>query len=215
MSHSFGIAFEPPRIDEVAFAIAPFDAFSGRIVGAGVEAKIDGLPHKPLRNRSGLLVFFNLPPQPSYDYRVFAAKAGYFDPDNQPLSFDPAVDAPRRPIGLLRRPESDYGDASTLVRGVVCRGGVAAVGAVISIDPLEPGAPAFETRSGDRGAFALPLRLPALAPIEAVEPVPIHFTVDDGQGPRAFVRDARGGRAHRFAAPLDLDVALLPELEEI
>jgi hypothetical protein len=215
MSHSFDIAFQPPRIDRVVFAVVPFDAFTGRIVDRGVEASVDGLPDKPIRNRSGQLVFVNLPPQAAYSYRVSAANAGYFDPEGQPLSFDPAADDRRRPIALLRRPEGDYGDATTLVRGVVHRAGAPVVGAAIALDPLEAGAPPFETRSGAGGAFALPLRLPTLAPIEAVVPVEVRITVGDGVGNRLFVRDVSGGRAHRFLAPLDLADSQQPVLEEI
>ena len=103
MTHSFAIVFaEPPLTHAVRFALAPFDAFTGARVTAGIDARIDGLPDAPVRNRSGLLVFTNLPPQASYGYRVSAAKAGYFDPP--PGSFA-ANDDPHIPIAvpLLRR----------------------------------------------------------------------------------------------------------------
>jgi hypothetical protein len=214
MSHSFDIAFQPPRIDRVVFALVPYDAFSGRIVDRGVDASVDGLPDRPIRNRSGMLVFVNLPQQAAYAYRISAARAGYFDPDGQPLSFN--TDAEQTcPIPLLRRPERDFADATTLIRGVVRRAAVPVVGARIALDPLKVGAPAFETRSGAGGAFALPLRLPALAPIETPIPVEVRITVADGVGSRVFERDVTGGRAHRFLAPLDLGDAGQPTLEEI
>ena len=214
MTHSFDVAFEPPRIDRVVFAVAPFDAFTGSIV-RGAEASVEGLPDKPVRNRSGLLVFINLPPQPTYAWRLSAGRTSYFDPEGQPLTFDPAVDAMRRPVPLLRRPESDYPEGTTLVRGVVHRAGIAVSGASISLDPIEAGATAFQARSNAVGAFAVPLRLPGLAPTEEVDPVEVRINVADGLGGRLFVRLVRGGRAHRFMAPLDLADASQPALEEI
>lgn len=214
MSHSFDIAFQPPRIDRVVFALVPYDAFTGRIVTGGVEASVDGLPDKPIRNRSGMLVFVNLPSQPTYDYRISAGRAGYFDPDGQPLSFHSGDDR-KCPIPLLRRPEADFGEAATLVRGVVHRAAVPVAGARISLDPLEAGAASFETRSGAGGAFALPLRLPAIAPIETLVPVEIKITVDDGTGSRLFKREVIAGRSFRFRTPLDLGDSAQPVLEEI
>jgi hypothetical protein len=214
MSHSFDIAFQPPRIDRVVFALVPYDAFTGRAVTSGVDASVDGLPDKPIRNRSGKLVFVNLPPQPAYDYRVAAGRAGYFDPDGQPLSFN-AGDDRNCPIPLLRRPEADFGEAATLIRGVVHRAAIPVAGARISLDPLEAGAVPFETRSGAGGAFALPLRLPAIAPSETLIPVEVRITVADGTGSRLFERDVMAGRSFRFLTPLDLGDAAQPVLEEI
>jgi hypothetical protein len=102
MARRFTIAFDEewPE-DKVLVAVAPIDAFTGRIVQQNVDASIEGLPDRPIRNLSGLLVF--LKPKPSaegdeadatvtrpnqekYRIRVTAEAAGYFDPD--PVEFE-------------------------------------------------------------------------------------------------------------------------------
>ncbi|WP_010183094.1 hypothetical protein [Sphingomonas sp. PAMC 26605] len=212
MTHSFAIAFaEPPLTHAVRFALAPFDAFTGARVTAGIDARIDGLPDVPVRNRSGLLVFTNLPPQASYGYRMSAAKAGYFDP---PAGSFAANDDPRIPVAvpLLRLPTSGYPDDATLLRGMVRRGAAAIEGASVSVAFAPPvgGATPFVTRTDATGSFAAALRLPLLAPGEKDAPRGVAVTVTDAGGSRLYPGDVRAGRPHRFAAPLDLDSAAPP-----
>jgi hypothetical protein len=190
MVHRFAVAFEkdPPE-DIVNFAVAPIDALSGRIVQGNITATVSvlstatesgelRLPDKPVRNLSGLLVFINLPDYPKYRVTVSAKTAGYFDPD--PIEFTPpAPDDNSDPKNRLRldfilfpRPGFDFSDEATLVSGVLVRGEEKVQGARISVEVSSTpfgrlrnngAAKAFETRSDERGAFALAVRLPAFS----------------------------------------------------
>ena len=81
MAHNFDIHFDDQwKIDNVTLALAPIDAFTGRIIPAAVKAEIENLPDVQIRNRSGMLVFINLPVQAEYKVIVDAKKAGFFDP---------------------------------------------------------------------------------------------------------------------------------------
>jgi hypothetical protein len=219
MSHSFDIHFEPAHVDTVTFAIAPFDAFTGQIVSEGVEASVNGIPIRPIRNRSGLLVFINLPAQPQYQFSVRAAAAGYFDPPPQtftpPGANDPDwAEKRRKNLALTPLPSSHFPEATTLVRGVVVRGADAVAGATVKLEPLEGGSE-FETRTADRGAFALPLRLPPLLPGEDEAPVPITLHVKEAGDERVLTRQVSAGTSYRFADPINLADLEQPDLVEI
>lgn len=183
-----GFEIDPPE-DIVIFAVAPIDAVTGRIVRFNITASVtvEGgtvpltslqLPDKPIRNRSGLLVFVrqkNSPVYPKYRIRVKAKAAGYFDPE--PIDFIPPqpgdVFIPkvrlRVDFQLFPRPDSLFQDEATLVSGVVVRGAKSVEGARISAKVPATGIgngnafKTFETRSDERGAFVLVLRIPEFA----------------------------------------------------
>ena len=177
-----GFETDPPE-DIVNFAVAPIDALTGRIVDRNITASITvekearesgilKLPDKPIRNLSGLLVFVNLPEHPLYHVHVQARDAGYFDPD--PKDFPPSDrqetsdpgDRFRLDFPLIPRPGFPFSDEVTLISGAVVRSDDGVAGARISA--IVPGSTAgvdqtFETRSDERGAFALAVRLPDLS----------------------------------------------------
>ena len=134
MPHSFDIRFDSdPALDNVAFAVAPIDAFTGRIVASAVTAHIKDLPHHPIRNLSGMLVFVNLPTQPSYRVEVSPEKAGYFNPGEQtwPVPGDLAGTTNKRLIvPLFQQPTAGVDTEATTVAGVIVRGGQPVVDAI-------------------------------------------------------------------------------------
>ena len=227
MTHSFPIVFQPrPLLDNVTVALAPVDQFTGRPVRRGVKAWLwDAarqlkLPYRVIRNLSGHLVFVNLPAQAEYDFQVDAREAGYFGP--QTLKFTPAPqndprpanDRVRRVVWLQRRPDTAFGDGTTLVRGMVTRGAVAAGEVSISIVPPVPGDPTFVATSDDRGVFALALRLPP--PLAGEAPVPVLTTMrfEKAAAPtRELTRLLSDGRTHVFMEPVNLDGANEPIFE--
>ena len=222
--HSFPIVFdnEPrdnTRIDRVTVAVAPVDAFSGEIVRRSVTAKLkdpvtgEYLPFKPIRNLSGLLVFINLDDQPNYTIEVDAGKAGYFKPVVSVFVPPQPADADqnrRHEVPLFRRPDFAFGEATTLVRGVIKRGPDGVEDARIWADPLLAGNPPFETQSGARGAFVLALRLPKLAPNNVPGPVDVTLKFSEGADQHEFVRPIDDGRTHIFEDPIDLGVKNTP-----
>jgi hypothetical protein len=220
MTHSFPIAFEaPPKIDAVTLAVVAFDVLSGQPVTRGVEARVTGLSARPIRNRSGLLVFVNLPAQATYEVQVTAALAGYFDPEplifTPPAANDPNIGPKRRlPVALRPRPDFAFLEGTTLIRGMLVRGGAPAAGAMVWAEPLAGGASPFTTTANGQGEFALPLRLPVLAPDEpeAALDVVLHFKL--GPDERVLTRPVRNGAIHRFAAPIDLSGGAAPDFLE-
>jgi hypothetical protein len=240
MARRFAIAFEEERpVDEVLIAVAPIDALTGRIVRQNVDARIDDFPFRPIRNLSGLLVFLKpkvepddveatepLPDRTTYSIRVTAEAAGYFDPEPiefvEPLSDD--VTGPktnrRKDVPLHRLPTYPFESESTLISGVLVNGENVVQGARIwAILPagsalrngnlLKP----FETKSDRRGAFALPLRLPALEDSSA-NPVTLnlHFQRGSDGGLLKGEVDVLEGRRHVFKKPVDMAKPELPEL---
>ncbi len=241
------IGFEdnPPE-DVVTCAVAPIDALTGRIVqrkvtasvtvaGETAESETLKLPDKPIRNLSGLLVFINLPDHPKYQVHVKARAAGYFDPE--PADFTPPEpdddsdpkDRLRLDFPLFPRPDFAFTDEVTLVSGVIVRGteGVeeARILVIVPTPSIGMGNPpqpqVFETRSDERGAFALALRLPAFSENGessdgedgSDKGVPVKFRIDtkniNGEWVLALETDKgmkiTEGRRHVFKSPLDLD----------
>jgi hypothetical protein len=196
----------PARIDRVTFALAPTDGVTGAVVRSGVSASVKGLPNRPIRNSSGLLVFVNLPDRPSYEIELDAREAGYFGPDSfvwEPPSGEPSPRQRQVDRLLQPRPDFPFRDSTTLVRGVVVRGGAAVADARIWARPAPDSGP-FETRSTERGAFALALRLPPLEPFEDELPVDVEIHVEQGPDGRRLTRRLTNGRSHSFEAPIDL-----------
>jgi len=220
VTHSFDIRFEPVHVDQVTFAVAPFDAFTGRVISEGVKASVLGLPDRPIRNRSGLLVFVNLPDQPQYDFTVRGSAAGYFDPPQQSF-IPPAANDPnrfklrRRSVALMPLPDSHFPEAVTVVRGVVVRGAQPVSDASIALDSLSAAGTGFATKTTTSGAFALPLRMPALSPGQNEAPKPITLHVAEGADQRTLTRSVRAGSVYRFDAPINLSDAAEPNLVEI
>jgi hypothetical protein len=211
MSPPFVIGFdEPPRHDEVIFALEPLDAFSGRLVMGPLRARIDGLPDRPRHNLRGLLVFVNLPVQAMYDVIIEAAEAGYFDA--KLIVPRPATDArsPERRItvALFRRPTFRFAAETTLVRGSVVRDGAPVADAEVKARTVPPraGAPGFATVTDQRGVFALPLRLPKDAVGDGGPPIArFEFVFREGGSERRLERLVEDGRAYVFGLPIDLD----------
>jgi hypothetical protein len=220
MTHSFDIRFEPPHLDRVTFALAPFDAYSGRLVSEGIDASVVGLPNRPIRNRSGLLVFVNLPARPIYKVDVRASAAGYFDPPQQDVvpvaDSDPERATKRRKnVPLMPLPQSDFPEASSLLRGVVVRGGLPVDQAGIELDASAHIA-GFATKTASSGAFALPIRMKRDGMVDGDRiTAAATFKVKDNSGEMTLTHDVRSGATYRFAAPIDLANLTPIELIEI
>lgn len=208
MSGDATILFDtPPPIDRVTLAIGAVDSVTGRLVGEGVRARIDGLMDRPIVNASGMLVFVNLPDQPDYVVEVDGRRAGF--PFVERFVFtlpatgngDPAARC--RHVLLTPGPNYPFAPGTTLVRGVVTRGSAPVANASISATPAGGGA-SFATRSIATGAFALALRLPPFGTHEAEAPVPVTIAIGDGATARSLVRPLTAGRSHSFLEPIDL-----------
>ncbi|MEY9418079.1 hypothetical protein ABIF69_004521 [Bradyrhizobium japonicum] len=223
--HSFPVYFDDnPPLDRVALAVVPMDAFSGQVVTSGVNASVVGQLARPIRNLSGQLVFINLPHQETYRVTVDPSDAGYFAPPESefPDADDPEARRKRRHlVRLVRRPDFPFEGTTTLIRGVVMRGREPVEAARIWLDALiKPGKPspdgipkpaprAFETRSGDRGAFALSLTIPHVNDPRAdvdVEKGTIKRTLhlQDGDDRVDLEIEITDGKSHIFRKPIDL-----------
>lgn len=205
--HDFPPYFDDnPRIDKVTFAVVPFDSFSGRVVGSGVKASVDGLLDQPIRNLSGLLVFINLPQQDAYGVTVDASEADYFSPVHATFpSNDNPAETRRLMAPLMRLPSFPYAEATTLIRGVVQRGsGPGAVpvrNASIRAGPIMLN-PRFRTASDERGAFALPLSIRRAHAHSGTHTVTLHF--EQGNDTRTLHVEISEGKSHSFNEPIDL-----------
>jgi hypothetical protein len=223
--HSFPIYFDDdPRLDRISLAVMPMDAFSGRPVTSGVKASVVGQFARPIKNLSGQLVFINLPDGDTYRVNVDPSDAGYFAPPQSefPDPADPDAGKNRRHlVRLIRRPDFPFEGTTTLLRGVVMRGKEPVEAARIWLDALvKPGKPApdgtakpapraFETRSGDRGAFALPLTIPhlndPLADVDLVNgTIKRTLHLQDGDDRVDLEIDITDGKSHIFTKPIDL-----------
>jgi hypothetical protein len=230
MPHSFDVRFvDNPPIDHVVVAVAPVDAFTGRIISSGIEARIEGLSNHPRRNLSGMLVFVNLPSRSRYRVIVSAEKAGYFDPE--PLDFVPPDDddpefAKKRllDVPLHRLPSVAVDADATTVAGLLVRVtqptpgearepvAGARVWAELPMSAFPPGTTSpkhFETRTDKRGAFALRLRLPVDA---STAPMSIRFNFQEGADQRDFEASVNEGKFHSFEKPIDLIGTNTPQL---
>jgi len=223
--HSFPIYFDDdPKLDRVSLAVVPMDAFSGRLVTSGVKASVVGQLARPIKNISGQLVFINLPEENTYRINVDPSVAGYFAPPESgfPDPADPDAGKSRRHlIRLIRRPDFPFESTTTLIRGVVVRDEEPVEAARIWLDalvkPALPGSdgipkPAplpFETRSGDRGAFALPLTIPDVNNPRSdvdIENGVIKRTLhlQEGDDVVDLEIEINDGKTHIFKEPIDL-----------
>ena len=225
IGHSFAIYFDDdPKLDTVSLAVVPMDAFSGRLVTSGVKASVVGQLARPIRNLSGQLVFINLPEEDTYRVKIDPSDAGYFVPSESefPDPADPDAEKSRRHlVRLIRRPDFPFDGTTTLIRGVVLRDEEPVEAARIWLDPLvkpalpgpdgipKPAPRPFETLSGNRGAFALPLTIPnvnnALADVD-IENGVIKRTLHLQEGDDAVDLEIEitDGKAHIFQKPIDL-----------
>ncbi len=214
------IYFDRTHFDDVVLAVIAVDAFNGQVIAKGIEAHIEKqiggsfkqFPIKPIRNASGMLVFINRKnqaplespptlPAPPYRIVVDALEADYFDPPSTMITALP--NDKKLVLRLHRRPSVALDSATTSVSGVIVRG-VAQVADVVikSIYPaaiLPPNAQPepFETRSDERGAFSLRMRLPATS-------ATVRFEIGDIGTPRIFDRNIAEGKAYAFDTPIDL-----------
>src|SRR5262245_22431632 len=223
--YSFPIYFdEDPPLDRISLAVVPMDAFSGRLVTSGVKASVTGQLARPVKNLSGQLVFINLPIEEKYQVRVDPSEAGYFVPSESefPDPGDPDASKTRRHlVRLIRRPDFPFEGTTTLIRGVVVRGKEPVEAARIWLDALvKPGKPgpdgipkpaprAFETRSGDRGAFALPLTIPHVndprADVDAEKgTIKRTLHLHEGDDTVDLEVEITDGKSHIFKKPIDL-----------
>ncbi|WLA69186.1 hypothetical protein [Bradyrhizobium diazoefficiens] len=210
-AHKAPIYFEDnPRIDDVAFAVVPYDSFSGRVVASGVKATVEGLLDRPIRNLSGHLVFINLDQQAAYSVTIDASEAGYFSPVKAtfPSAANPAA-ARRLVVPLVRGPSYPYAEATTLIRGVVVRSGKAVLGASISIGPAS-GAQ-FKTTSDGRGVFALPLSRRREPDESPSKPYLVKLYLNQGDDARTLDVMITEGQSHSFKEPIDLIEANEPK----
>jgi hypothetical protein len=217
MTRTRDIYFDVPRLreDEVSFAVIPIDGVTGAVVSSGVAARVKGLPDRPVLNRSGMLVFINLP-APPYEIEVDAADAGFFDPATivhppPPPPVGPPDQDPERSrrvkVLLDPRPDYPFPAASTLVRGVVARGTAAEAAAAIAVTPAgESGE--FTGRSTAKGAFAVAVRLPPPADFDSHREVEVKIRLTSGPTlpnlTRTLTRRLTSGRSHSFREPIDL-----------
>lgn len=200
---------EPLPVDRVIFAIRPVDSFTGGTVRGPLEAEVKALGVRARRNLSGLLVFVNLDERPSYDVQIKAKAAGFFDVAIQvPRPPDSASDNERlRQVELQPLPTSPFTHETTLVRGVVWREGAPV--ADVRIEAVEKGpvtAQVFGSRSDQRGAFVLPLRLTPDTPAIDTQPSATFAVtfVADGLPDRKLEVPVVDGTAYRFAMPIEL-----------
>lgn len=237
MVRRFPITFDDERpVDEVLVAVAPMDAFTGLIVPHNVDARIEGLPDRPIRNLSGLLVFLKpkpneaeptatVPDQEKYRIHVSAETAGYFDPEL--AEFEPPKDDDesdprtrlRLDVPLLRLPTFPFTEETTLVSGVVVRGEEAVTGARIwaklpaGVVPGNVDSPIFfETKSYSRGAFALALRLPAWEDNpDSLVTIVLHVK-EDGHPEFKQEIQVKEHQRHVFEEPIDISGTTSPLL---
>ena len=216
--------FDRTHIDKVVLVVMAVDAFSGRIITRGVRAHIEKqisggykrFPVSPVRNVSGKLVFLNRSnqaplgsppslPVPPYRIVVDAQEAGYFNPS--PVMVNALPNSRQLLLRLHQRPDAGLDPATTSVSGVVVRGAARVYGAMIksiftaglppsALPPNQPPVP-FETRSDERGAFSLRMRLPDT-------PVDVKFEISDSGQTRDFVRNVTEGIAYAFEDPINL-----------
>ena len=210
----------PPRIDRVSLAIVPTDVYSGRIVTQKIKAAVkvknigNYLPTKPRRNLSGLLVFVNLPANTVYEVKVEAQEAGYFDPDIfdfQPLPENSNDAAGRRKVvNLYRKPDYPFESEITLVSGVVQLNHQPVLDALFEVT-TNPGSDSFKTKTDQRGAFALALRLPQIDEANNT-PASVDFKITHPDGNLQFSKDVFENRRHVFVQPIDLSNPVVPSL---
>lgn len=202
----------PSREDVVAFAIIPVDGVTGAVVRSGVTAKIKGLPNRAVLNRSGMLVFINLP-DPPYEIEVDATGAGFFGPTTivHPPAGPPDPNPERRrrvEVVLEPRPDYPFPSATTLIRGVVVRGSAAEEGAEVAATPHGDSGE-FKARSTGNGAFAVALRLPPPSDFDTHRQVDVEIRVTGRPTlppkTRTLIRKLTGGRSHSFLEPIDLN----------
>lgn len=191
MSHRFEILFDPlpvrqaqtKRLDRV---ITPVDAFTGHVVSRGVTATIRAEERRARRSLSGHLVFEGLLAPAPTEIEVDAGPAGYFSPE--PLVFDapqdhdaPDADAERL-LPLEMRPDRVIDGEAAVIRGAVRRGDIWVDGARIAGTVSGFGPPEderrFETRTDERGSFALRLRPPEIDQSGGLVDTPHAFDVE-------------------------------------
>jgi len=211
----------PKWEDKVVVAVAPVDAFTGQVVVSGIKVRIKNpkndlyLPDVPVRNLSGMHVFINLERLKKYKIIVDAEEAGYF---SEEVEFDtPEDDDPdwktkrRKNVALYKLPIGDVDFDVTTAAGIIVNGDQKLAGAKIIAslpDTLSiPGAQKlkpFETRSDERGAFALRLRLPDR---ETEVPVKFVFKAESSMD-REIEISLKEGKYYRFNRPIDMAKSL-------
>lgn len=204
------IAFEPDLTDVVTAVVIPMDGFTRRVVTGGVEVELwdpqrgTVVPVRLVRNLSGHHVLLNAPADQDLTFRVRPERAGYRGPVL--VAFNPAAEGVSRVVPLERRPDTDFADVATLVRGMVARSATPVAGAVVSARPPASAGRQFPATTDERGVFALAVRLDEPGPVPATLRV-----AEAGGATRDLTVDLERGRVHLFAEVIDLDRPNTPQ----
>jgi hypothetical protein len=206
--------YEPAIVDVVTAVVIPMDGVTRRIVTTGVDVELWDprrqvpVPKRLIRNRSGAHVLLNEPDDQELTFRLRPEAAGYRGPVL--VTVNPRVEGISRLVPLERRPDADFGDVATLIRGLVVRADTPVAGAVVSARPPAPAGEQFPATTDERGVFALVVHLDEPGPVNT----PVRVT-QPGGATRDLTVELRRGRAYAFAAVIDLDRATPVPIHEI
>jgi hypothetical protein len=217
------ITFEQGRTDTVTAVVVPMDGSTRIPVSAGVHVQLwdrarqAASPHRLVRNLSGHLVLLNEPRGQELTFRVAAEDAGYRSPVF--VTFTPTDEVRRVVVPLERRPDGDFDDTATLVRGWVVRSGdgdpahgVPVAGINVSARPQADAAGhQLGATTDDRGVFALVVGLRVIGADEGPVPVATTLRLAEGElSARELSVELEPGRTHVFADAIDLDGVSTP-----
>ena len=234
-------------IDSFTGRIVPLDPGDIELIDPGDnDANGIRLMKRPIRNLSGRVVFTRSTrivdgegkdvieeEKPAYKIKIKAQKAGYFDPPtrlfNPPAPNDPDAIAKRKiNISLHRLPSFSVPAETTIIAGVLHKLGIPFSGesifAHLPPEILPPGVGAldpFETKSDERGAFSLALRLPSEARTseedmkfvfgnEGGREIKIPINIKEGERFKAVIKE---GKRHSFSEPIELTSDNQPHLK--
>lgn len=204
------IIFEPDFTDVVTAVIIPMDGFTRRVVTSGVDVELwdpqrdTALPQRLVRNLSGHHVLLNEPADQDLTFRMSPERAGYRLPGL--VTVNPADEGIARVVPLERRPDANFGDVPTLVRGMVARSAAFVAGAKISARPPASTGHQFPATTDERGVFAVAVRLDEAGPVGTT------LRVESPAGvARELIVNLERGRTHIFATPIDLDATTTPD----
>ncbi|OJF14207.1 hypothetical protein [Couchioplanes caeruleus] len=204
------IAFEPDLTDVVTAVVIPMDGITRRVVAMGVAVELwdpqrgTALPRRLVRNLSGHHVLLNEPADQDLTFRVVPGRAGYRGPVL--VAFNPAAEGISRVVPLERRPDADFADVTTLVRGLIVRSATPVAEAVISARPSPPAGPQFPATTDERGVFALAVHLGETGPVRTT----LHVEPGGGAA-RDVIVDLERGLTHVFTEVIDLDQTTTPQ----
>ena len=195
------------------------------------------LMKRAIRNMSGRLVFTRSSrvvdgvgkdiiesEKSTYKIKIKAQNAGYFDPSDRyfipPAPNDPAATTKRKiDIFLHRLPSATAPTDATIISGVLKKQGIpfsgASIYAQLPLEILPPGTGTpdpFKTKSDERGAFSLAIRLPFEARTseeeinfvfgdEAGREIKVPINIKEEEKLKAVIKD---GKRHIFLKPIEI-----------